>query len=139
MMRSGYLHGKSCPLASYYLELLIPQAFSMACQPCIVRRVGLSRLCSKPSHRGWAVLDLTVPGQPGSVFPVLIIRLVIQTIRLDRSGSVWIDEASNVSRADRSGAGQIDAEHQATDLVACTTIRQHACRAPTAVRSGRAR
>src|SRR5215208_3047532 len=46
----------------------------------------------------------------------LIIRLIIQTIRLDRSGSVWIDEASNLSRPDRSGADQIDAEHQATDL-----------------------
>src|SRR5215204_525307 len=46
----------------------------------------------------------------------LIIRLIIQTIRRDRSGSVWIDDPSNVSRPDRSGADQIDAEHQATDL-----------------------
>ena len=46
----------------------------------------------------------------------LIIRLVIQTIRRDRSGSVWIDGASNVSRPDPSGADQIDVEHQATDL-----------------------
>ena len=44
-------------------------------------------------------------------------RLIIQTIRQDPSGSVWTDEASNVSRPDRSGADQIDAEHQATDLV----------------------
>jgi hypothetical protein len=46
----------------------------------------------------------------------LVIPLVIQTIRLDPSGSVWIDEPSNGSRPDRSGADQVDAEHQATDL-----------------------
>jgi hypothetical protein len=45
----------------------------------------------------------------------LIIRLIIQAIRRDRSGSLQIDKASDVSRPDRSGAGQIDAEHQATD------------------------
>jgi len=37
--------------------------------------------------------------------------LIIQTIRRDRSGSVWTDDASNMSRADPSGADQIDAEH----------------------------
>jgi hypothetical protein len=42
----------------------------------------------------------------------LIIRLIIQTIRRDRSGSVWIDEASDVSRPDPTGADQIDVEHQ---------------------------
>jgi hypothetical protein len=46
----------------------------------------------------------------------LIIRLIIQTIRRDPSGSAWTDEALNVSRLDPSGADQIDAEHQATDL-----------------------
>jgi hypothetical protein len=46
----------------------------------------------------------------------LIIRLIIQTIRRDPTASVWIDEASNVSRPDPTGADQIDAEHQATDL-----------------------
>ena len=46
----------------------------------------------------------------------LIIRLIIQTIRLDPSGPVWIDEAPNVSSPDPSGADQTDAEHQATDL-----------------------
>ena len=51
-----------------------------------------------------------------SCLPCLIIRLVIQTIRRDPSRSVWTDEAPNVSRPDRSGADQIDAEHQATDL-----------------------
>jgi len=50
----------------------------------------------------------------------LIIRLIIQTIRQDPSGAVWTDEASNVSRPDPSGADQIDAEHQATDLVLST-------------------
>jgi hypothetical protein len=39
----------------------------------------------------------------------LIIRLIIQTIRRDPSGSVWIDEAPNLTRADRSGAVQFDA------------------------------
>src|SRR5215217_4572381 len=46
----------------------------------------------------------------------LIIRLIIQTIRRDRTGSDQIGEASNLSRPDPSGADQIDAEHQATDL-----------------------
>jgi hypothetical protein len=45
-----------------------------------------------------------------------IIRLIIQTIRRDPSGSDEIDEASNVSRPDRSGADQIEVEHQSTDL-----------------------
>jgi hypothetical protein len=43
--------------------------------------------------------------------------LIIQTIRRDRSRSIWIDQASNLSSPDPSGADQIDAEHQATDLV----------------------
>ena len=46
----------------------------------------------------------------------MIIRLIIQTIRLVPSGSDGIDEAPNVSRADPSGAGQIDAEHLAMEL-----------------------
>jgi hypothetical protein len=37
--------------------------------------------------------------------------MIIQTIVLDRSGAVWTDEASNVSRLDPSGAIQADAEH----------------------------
>jgi hypothetical protein len=41
----------------------------------------------------------------------LIIPMIIQTILLDPSGTVWTDEASNVSRLDPSGAVQIDAEH----------------------------
>jgi hypothetical protein len=41
----------------------------------------------------------------------LIIPLIIQTIRRDPSGTVWTDEASNVSRPDPSGAVQVDAEH----------------------------
>jgi hypothetical protein len=43
-------------------------------------------------------------------------RLIIQTIRLDPSGSDQIDDPSNLSRPDPSGADQIDVEHQATDL-----------------------
>jgi hypothetical protein len=46
----------------------------------------------------------------------LIIRLIIQTIRQDRSGSDQTDDPSNVSRPDRSGADPTDADHQATDL-----------------------
>jgi hypothetical protein len=58
----------------------------------------------------------TRPGSP-ICLPCLVIRLVIRTIRRDPSGSVWIDEAPNVSRPDPPGADQFDAEHQATDLV----------------------
>jgi hypothetical protein len=43
----------------------------------------------------------------------LIIRLIIQMIRRN---PFWIDGASNVSSLDPSGADQIDAEHQPTDL-----------------------
>jgi hypothetical protein len=50
----------------------------------------------------------------------LIIGLIIQTIQQHPSRSVWIDEASNLRRPDPSGADQIDAEHQATDLVVST-------------------
>jgi hypothetical protein len=46
----------------------------------------------------------------------LILRLIIQTIRQDPSGSVWSGEASNLSRPDPSGTDQTDAEHQATEL-----------------------
>jgi hypothetical protein len=42
--------------------------------------------------------------------------LIIQAIQQAPSGAIWTDEASNVSRPDPSGADQIDAEHQATDL-----------------------
>jgi hypothetical protein len=45
----------------------------------------------------------------------LIIPMIIQTSRLEPSGAVWTDEASNVNRLDPSGADQIDVEHQATD------------------------
>ena len=51
-----------------------------------------------------------------SWLPCLIIRLIIHTIRQDPSGSIWTDEAPNVSRPDPSGPDQIDVEHQATDL-----------------------
>jgi hypothetical protein len=68
---------------------------------------------------------LTIPAVdlPGC----LIIPLIIQTIRRDPSRSVWIDEAPNVSRADPSGADQIDAEHQATDLVLGLPPRHGSC------------
>jgi hypothetical protein len=48
----------------------------------------------------------------------LIIPSIIQTIRRDPSGSVGIDEAPNLSRPDPSGADQIDADRQPTDLAA---------------------
>ena len=47
----------------------------------------------------------------------LSIRLLIQTILLDPSGSVWTDDPSNVSRPDPLGADQSDVEHQARDVV----------------------
>jgi hypothetical protein len=52
----------------------------------------------------------------------LVIPLVIQTIRRDRSRSVWTDEAPNASRPGPSGADQTDAEHQATDLVSVACL-----------------
>jgi hypothetical protein len=61
-------------------------------------------------------LVLTPPVTEDSASRGLIIRLIIQTIRLDPSRSDQTDGASNVSRPDRSGPDQIDAQHQATDL-----------------------
>jgi hypothetical protein len=57
----------------------------------------------------------------------LIIRLIIQTIRRDLSGSDQIDDPSNVSRPDRSGPDQIDVEHQATDLAVRCSLISAAC------------
>jgi hypothetical protein len=64
----------------------------------------------------------------------LIIRLIIQTIRQDPSGAVWIDGASDVSRPDRSGADQIDAEHQATDLAVGVRIPRGAHLRPSHIK-----
>jgi hypothetical protein len=53
----------------------------------------------------------------------------------DPTGPVWIDEASNLSRADWSGADQIDAEHQATDLAVgfeSLAVRDHWASDPVA-------
>jgi hypothetical protein len=52
-----------------------------------------------------------------------MICLIIQTVRRDRGGVVWIDGASKVSRPevsrpDRSGAVQGDAEHPARHRMA---------------------
>jgi hypothetical protein len=57
--------------------------------------------------------------------------LIIQTIRQDLSGSVWTDEAPNLSRPDPSGADQVDAEYQATDveLVLWSSPGEVACQA----------
>ena len=59
-----------------------------------------------------------------SVGCALIIRLIIQTILLHPSRAIWTDEASNVSRPDPSGADQIDAEHQTTDLAVGVLINR---------------
>jgi hypothetical protein len=48
--------------------------------------------------------------------PNCLACLIIHTIGLDPSGAGWIDEASNVSRPDRSGVDQVDVDPQATDL-----------------------
>src|SRR5215216_5750519 len=42
-----------------------------------------------------------------------LVFLIIQMIRRDRTRSVWIDEAFNVSRLYPSGAVQVDVEHPA--------------------------
>jgi hypothetical protein len=52
----------------------------------------------------------------------LIIRLIIQTIRLDPSRTVWTDGASNVSSLDPSGAIQADVEHPTRDRKVVATV-----------------
>jgi len=47
----------------------------------------------------------------------LIIRLIIQTILLDPSRPVWIDNVSSVSRLDPSGSVWFDAEHPSRNRV----------------------
>jgi hypothetical protein len=68
------------------------------------------------SHNGLDPCALFSPSSVG-LSRCLIIPLIIQTIRLDPSEPDAIDGSSHVSRPDPSGADQIDAEHQATDLV----------------------
>ena len=65
-----------------------------------------------------------------SVGCALIIPMIIQMIGLYPLGAVWTDEASNVSRPDRSGADQIDAERQATDLAVGVRIPRGAHQSP---------
>jgi hypothetical protein len=55
-----------------------------------------------------------------------IIPMVIHTILLDPSGSIWTDEASNVSRPDPSGAVQVDAEHPPRNRRSSVRIRPRA-------------
>jgi hypothetical protein len=57
-----------------------------------------------------SVLLLVLP------FDVVSDALDIPMMLLQQSGAVWTDGPSNVSRPDQSGADQIDAEHQSTDL-----------------------
>jgi hypothetical protein len=59
-----------------------------------------------------------------SVGCALIIPMIIPTIRRVASGPVWIDDTSNLSRPDPSGADQIDAEHQATELAVGVLINR---------------
>jgi hypothetical protein len=78
------------------------------------RLVWMKRQAHHPDARSTATA--VGPVAEGSASQGLIIRLIIQTIRRDRSGPVQIDEASNVSGPDPSAADQTDVEHQATDL-----------------------
>jgi hypothetical protein len=102
------------------------------------------RVWVKPPYRvrrgpGWQLLDLvvdaaTLPHEAAkSTIRVAGVRvslgltspiprvglsrcLIIRTIRRAPSGPDGIDEAPDLSSVDPSGADQIDAEHQATDL-----------------------
>jgi hypothetical protein len=67
-------------------------------------------LVPAPQRSAWS-------GWPRALWrTALIIPLIIQTIRLDPSGSIWTDQASNLTSQIPTGADQADAEHQATDL-----------------------
>jgi hypothetical protein len=82
-----------------------------------VLSAGLVLPCADRSDPAHSVsLVPCLPWHPISVGCALIISLIIRTILLDPSAAVWTDVASNLSRPDPSGADQIDAEHQATDL-----------------------
>jgi hypothetical protein len=83
---------------------------------------------SRPSR--WWQIKVYLSCHPILCRGPLIIRLIIHTILLYPSRAVWIDEASNVSRPDPSGANQIDAEHQATDLAVGVRIPRGAHNAP---------
>jgi hypothetical protein len=110
----GYQRSSRSPRASSSCTL--SRNPRLACSCCWQSAWPLSRVarwniwCSL--HRGRSGLGVgSAPRLRG-----LIIRLIIQTIRRDRTRSVWTDEAPNVSRPDPTGADQIDAAHQATDL-----------------------
>jgi hypothetical protein len=102
--RSGQMHG---PRAE------VPHSLRQTC--CISPQCNRARRPAAPHPRVTRGMLSKLPGSLNCL-TCLIIRLIIQTIRLDPSGSVWTDDPSNVSRPDRSGADQIDAEHQARDL-----------------------
>jgi len=56
----------------------------------------------------------------------LIIPLIIQTIRLDRTGQDAVDAAPDLSSAEATGTDVLDAEHQSTDLAVKSSLRgQH--------------
>ena len=82
-------------------------------------RASSPRSCAELaiSPRSVSRRTLRIPSNQFSVRCALIIPMIIQTIPLDPSRAVWTDSPSNVSRPGPSGAVQIDAEHQATDLV----------------------
>src|SRR4029450_8580282 len=88
---------------------------------CALLGTAAVPLASPPAVARWDIWCRPHSGRRGLVAEGaashgLIIRLIIQTIRQDPTGAVWTDEGPNVSRPDPSGADQIDAEHQATDL-----------------------
>ena len=57
--------------------------------------------------------QLALPSDSLFVGRHLITPMIIQTILLYSSGTVWAEEAANVSRPDPSRAVQVDAEHPA--------------------------
>ena len=107
-------HEQAAESATKRADLQVPKAHAARLT------ADTNRKPSRWSRRVDRTPDSMSGGLPDSThrvcLPCLIIRLIIQTIRQDRSGSDQIDDPSDVSRPDPSGAVQIDAEHQATDL-----------------------
>src|SRR5215207_943607 len=79
--------------------------------------------CANGQHR----LDMTLAG---STRPALLNHPD------DPTGPVWTDKASDVSRPDRSGADQIDVEHQPRDLAIVGGSCQSRCQSTSQHQTG---
>jgi hypothetical protein len=110
------VHPAALPLDLVDLAFAVVLAAGLECEQLCIPRERLEcrqhvPYCHAPSV---AASPHTVSSGPPACLAIQFsvgCALIIQTILLFRSGAVWTDELSNVSRLAPSGADQVDAEH----------------------------